>query len=198
MHWTLQEASTWLAKPHIANAFGFILYTDRHANVAKVLADDDYWRGLSERTGERWPIFALRRPPGTSERPQPVPGRLPILQEIWKEPAENKMLLAELGLDSTKKPYLAICSLVDEEQMLVHTIELSDDSVEAAHASLREALDAVTLAVDDVSPRNIKSAEGVHAAIDLTVTDLKQRKWIKKVLPLLKVFKSIFGGHPSP
>jgi hypothetical protein len=197
MHWTLQEASTWLAKPHIANAFGFILYTDRHANVAKVLADDDYWRGLSERTGERWPIFALRRPPGTSERPQPVPGRLPILQEIWKEPAENKMLLAELGLDSTKKPYLAICSLVDEAQMLVHTIELSDDSVEAAHASLREALDAVTLAVDDVSPRNIKSAEGVHAAIDLTVTDLKQRKWIKKVLPLLKVFKSIFGGHPS-
>lgn len=197
MNWVLQEVSAWQAKPHIANAFGFVLYTDRHANLAKVLADDLFWRGLSDRSGERWPIFVLKRPEGTFQPVNVKPGQLPILQEIWKEPAENKLLLEALDLDSTKTPYLAICSLVDEAQVLAHTIELSDDSIEEAHASLREALDAVTRAVDDVSPSNVKSAEGVHAAIELTVSDLKQRRWIKKARPLVTVLKSLFGGRPS-
>ena len=121
-----------------------------------------------------------------------------MMVEVWKEPAENRALLEQLGLDSTKRPYLAICSLVDDEQILVHTIELNDDSVEDAHASLKEALDAATRAIEDVAPRNLKSAEGVHAAIDLTVTDLKQRRSIKKAVPLLKILKGIFGAHPLP
>jgi len=72
---------------------------------------------------------------------------------------------------------------------------LNDDSLEAAHAALKEALDAATRAIEDVDAENLKSAEGLQAAIDLTLTDLKQRRWIKKALPLVSVFRKLFGAH---
>jgi hypothetical protein len=197
MHWVIEEATTWLAKDGIANAFGLVLYTDRHSNLAKVLGDDVFWRGLDDRTGDRWPIFVLKRPPGGTERPVRRPGQLKMMVDVWREPAENRAILEQLGLASTRRPYLAIYSVLDDEHTLVQTVALSDDSVEDAHATLKDALDAATRAIEDVAPANIKSADGMQAAVDIVVTDLKQRRMIKKAMPLLKIFKSFFGGHPA-
>jgi hypothetical protein len=152
-HWVLAQANEWLGKEHIANAFGLVLYTDRHSNTATVLADEIFWCGLNERTGERWPVFVLKRPAGHPESGPFRPGEL------------------------------------------AQTIELNDDSLEAAHAALKEALDAATRAIEDVDAANLKSAEGLQAAIDLSLTDLKQRRWIKKALPLVSVFRKLFGAH---
>src|SRR5205085_6566377 len=115
-HWVLAQANEWLGKEHIANAFGLVLYTDRHSNTAAVLADEIFWRGLNERTGERWPVFVLKRPAGHPESRPARPGELGLLVEVWREPKENKELLAQLGLTSTKNPYLVVYSLVEDDQ----------------------------------------------------------------------------------
>jgi hypothetical protein len=195
MHWVLSQATEWLGKESIANAFGLVLYTDRHANTASVLANELFWRGLNERTGERWPVFVLKRPAGQVESRPSRPGELGLLVEVWREPNENKELLAQLDLSSTKNPYLVVYSLLDSDRTLAQTIELNDDSLEAAHAALKEALDAATRAIEDVDAANLKSAEGVQAALDLTLTDLKQRRWIKKALPLVSILRKLFGAH---
>jgi hypothetical protein len=194
MHWVIAQAQDWLAREHIANAFGLVLYTDRHSNTAKVLADEQFWRGLHERTGERWPVFVLKRPPGHAELAPTRPGQLPLMVPVWREPQENALLLAQLGLPSTEQPHLVIHSLLDDEQTLVQTIELSEDSVEAAHAALKEALDAATRAIEDIEPANLKSAEGVQAALDLSVTDLKQRRMIRKAMPFAQILGRLLGG----
>ena len=195
MHWVVTQANEWLAKEGIANAFGLVLFTDRHPYTASVLEDAAFWRGLDERSGPCWPIFVLKRMPSHVEVPPTRPGELGLLVPVWMEPVENQPLLEKLGLDSSENPHLIIYSMLDEEQTLVQSVELSEASKEAAYASLKEALDAATRAIDDLAEANLKSAEGVQAALDLTLTDLKQRRWVKKAMPLLGVLRKLFGGR---
>jgi len=194
MHWIIAEAKDWLDKPGIANAFGLVLYTDRHANTRKILLDVDYWKGLDERTGDRWPVFVVKKAPGRLETPPAKPGELNLLIPIWKEPSENKKLLKELSLDSTQDPYLLVYSVVNDRDVLFHTVKLSEDSFEAAHKALKEALDAATTAIDDLHEANLKDAEGVNAALDLTLTHLKHWKLAKKGIPLIGILKKLIGA----
>lgn len=39
---------------------GFIVYSLKHANVAKVVRDEDYWNELNAISGPNWPIFCVR------------------------------------------------------------------------------------------------------------------------------------------
>lgn len=196
MDWFFAEAKAWLQKAEIANAFGLVLYTDRHSNLAKVLNDDLHWRGFHDRTGPRWPVFALRRPLADGVA-APAGRSLSIMVDVKKEPNEIVEYYERLGLGSTEHPYLAVFSITDADEALFHTVRLSDDSVPEALASLRAALDAATLAIDDVRPGNIKSAEGVHAAADLALTDLRHRQLLTKAMPLLKLLGKLFGAHPA-
>lgn len=194
MHWTIAQAKEWLAKPGIANAFGIVLYTDRHVHTGKVLNDPDFWRGLDERTGDRWPVFVFKKPPGTLEKPPTKPGSLDLLVPVWKEPNENKKILKELSLKSTQDPYLLVYSVLDDDTVLYHTVKLSEESFDAAYQSLKEALDAATTAIEDLREANLKNAEGVNAALDLTLTHLKDWKLAKKGIPLLGTLKKILGA----
>jgi hypothetical protein len=176
VHWTIAQAKEWLAKPGIANAFGIVLYTDRHVHTGKVLNDPDFWRGLDERTGDRWPVFVFKKPPGTLEKPPTKPGSL------------------DLSLKSTQDPYLLVYSVLDDDTVLYHTVKLSEESFDAAYQSLKEALDAATTAIEDLREANLKNAEGVNAALDLTLTHLKDWKLAKKGIPLLGTLKKILGA----
>jgi hypothetical protein len=197
MDWFFAEAKAWLQKAEIANAFGLVLYTDRHSNLAKVLNDDLHWRGFHDRTGPRWPVFALRRP-APAGAPAPARRSMSIFVEVPKEPNEIVEYFEHLGLGSTEHPWLVVFSITDADEALFHTVRLNDDTVPDALTSLRAALDAATTAIDDVRPENIKSAEGVHAATEITLTDLKQRQRLTKAMPLLKLLGKLFGAHPAP
>jgi hypothetical protein len=193
MHWTIAEAKEWLDKPGIANAFGLILHTDRHVHTGKVLNDPDFWKGLDERTGDRWPVFVLKGAPGKLEKPPAKPGSLDLLVPIWKEPNENRKILEELALRSTQDPYLLVYSVLTDDTVLYHTVKLSEESFEAAYDALKEALDAATTAIEDLHEANLKSAEGVNAALDLTLTHLKDWKRVRKGISLYGMLKKILG-----
>ena len=40
--------------------YGFIMYTQRHSYIIKVLRDDDFWNELDEISGANWPIFSVK------------------------------------------------------------------------------------------------------------------------------------------
>ena len=40
----------------ISKIYGFIMYTQRHSYIIKVLRDDDFWNELDEISGANWPI----------------------------------------------------------------------------------------------------------------------------------------------
>ena len=44
----------------ISKIYGFIMYTQRHSYIIKVLRDDDFWNELDEISGANWPIFSVR------------------------------------------------------------------------------------------------------------------------------------------
>jgi hypothetical protein len=175
-----------------------VLHTDSHSNTAHVLNDESFWRGLDERSGQRWPVFAMRAIPGKTVTPNARPGDLSLMVAVYREPKENKEILDALGLDSSERPYLVVCSLLNDEEMLVQSVALSEESLEAAHKALKEGLDAATTAIEDLTPERIKSAQSVYNAVELTFTDLKHKRLIKKAVPLLGLLKKLFSQVSAP
>jgi len=57
MSWLDTLVVQYRADQTLADIFGVILYTDTHANIKKVLRDEDYWRSFDEVSGRRLAVF---------------------------------------------------------------------------------------------------------------------------------------------
>lgn len=186
-NWAIQMAEHWKQREDIVHAFGLILYTDSHPHLKKVLGDNDYWAALNEISGPKWPVFSIKPQQGTYGFPNLPPGHIGMMVQVWKEPRENKTLLSAFGLKSTEElPVLVVFCLGPEDSVWLHSISIKHDSVETAYSSLKGALDAATTAINDILPENSKNAEGIHAALDLTITSFKQWQLAKRGLDIFK------------
>ena len=195
MNWLSQLVEHWSHKDGIANAFGLILYTDAHPHIKKVLADNDYWNALDKISSSRWVIFSIRAKPGHYSYPNHrlPPGAIGMMIGVWKEPDENEYLLQEFEIKSTEKlPQLIVFAKGTNGEILSQSIRLDDFSKEKAYDSLKNAIKIISKAIDDVLPENIKSAEGVYTAIDMSVSNYKQWQLIKKGVLYLKWIKDLF------
>lgn len=178
----------------LVDIFGVILYTDAHPHVKKVLADEDYWRAIDEVSGPKWAVFSIKPNQGHFELPSSQPGALSFLVPVWKEPNDNKQILQDFGIMSTKDlPLLLVFTRGARDEILKLSLNIKDENVELAYTSLRKAIEIVTRAVDQIDPKYLKNSEGVFYAVDMAVGDFKKwelfRKgidlflWIKKFLP---------------
>ncbi|MCL4873565.1 hypothetical protein KJ039_05750 [bacterium] len=182
----------WKDKEGIANIYGVVLYTDAHAHIKKILADSDYWTALDEISGPRWAIFSVRAKAGFYEMPSPPPGMICMMIRVWKEPHENKLLLKEFEIESTEKlPQLLIFAEGENGEILKETIRLDDSAPEKAYESLKNGIKVVSEAIRNVSPENLKSAEGVYAAVNLSISNYKQWQRIKKGISFVKWIKEL-------
>ena len=169
-----------------ASAFGVVLLTDRHANLRKVLNDDDYCKALHDISGSRWTVFVARAKPGRTEIPSFPPGTIGMMYMRWVEPRENAELIAALGLNSTQSlPCLVVLFPDEDGNALTHIVRLDDKTLEEAFASLKDSIGAVTEAIDGVLPENLKNAEGIHAAVALRLESVRHWRFVKKALPFL-------------
>jgi hypothetical protein len=192
MNWAIQLSEHWKKRGDIVQAFGLILYTDRHVHIKKVLTDNDYWAALDEISGPRWPVFSIKPRQGTIGFPDLPPGHIGMMVPVWKEPRENKPLLQTFGLSSTEDlPKLVVYCSGPNNEVLSHAISLKDGSVEEAYGSLKAALEAATRAVEDIRPENSTNGEGIHAALSITITSHKQWELIKSGFNLFKLLKDI-------
>jgi hypothetical protein len=191
MNWLNNLVEQYRYKDEIASIFGVILYTEAHANIIKVLRDDDYWTALNVITGPHWIIFSIRPSKGKTSHP---PGTMGRMEEIWMEPEENKALLREFELKSTENLPLFIVFAKDEDgEILKHSLQLKDTSIEEAYGSIKEALELVTNAIIGVKPENRKNVLGGFQAVNLAVSEYKGWKkmqkaikfyiWVKRLIP---------------
>ena len=49
----------------LVDIFGLILFTDEHANIKKVINDEDYWSAFNKLSGKRWVIFSSKQKNGS-------------------------------------------------------------------------------------------------------------------------------------
>ena len=203
MNWAVERARS-LRRGDSSNVFGVILFTQKHPNLRRVLHDRLYWDALDEVSGDRWQIFATVAAAGHwdgAPDPQATPtlpdGAIFQMQQVWKEPRENKELLADFQLDDTSDlPSLLVFGESSDGEFYRLTVRLDDGSIERAFASLKGAIGAVTTALEDVRPENFSNVEGVFAAIDLSVTSYKQFSWIKRALPFVSLMAKLSKGLP--
>jgi hypothetical protein len=191
MNWLNSMVKHYRGFDEVADIFGVILYTDEHANIKKVLRDEDRWTAFDKISGLHWIIFAIRPYKGEMVCPQKPPGTSARLVPIWKEPEENKELLEMFEIESTEKLPLLLVFVEDEEgKILKCSLKLKDSSIDNAYGSIKEALHLITNAVERVLPENRKISSGVFSAVRLAVTDYQDWKTFKNFINLISWVKN--------
>lgn len=117
MNWAMRLAEICRGDKSLVDIFGVILYTDLHANIKKVLRDQDYWSSLDELSGNNWAVFCIKPEAGRLDYADSRPGQLGLMIPVWKEPEENMSLLEEFEIDSTRDlPLLLVFTIASRER----------------------------------------------------------------------------------
>jgi len=158
------------------------LYTDRHANIAKVLADDAYWRGFDELTGQRWVVFSARPKEGHSESPD-FGGNAGMMYSIWVEPNENKQLLETFVLRNTcNMPLFIAFTPLKTGEYLQASVRLTDDTMDNARNRIGLVLDEITKVLDKISEQNFRNDKEIFALVNAQVDRIKVTDGIGKLV----------------
>lgn len=185
-----------VGESNISRIYGFILYTEKDAYVAKVLRDDDFWKSLDAISGSSWPIFAARPlQRGSYTTKGYRPNGIGMMIHSWDEPIANKAVLDYFGIQDSKELPLFIAFMWDDSdnlnQVSVHINGHSEDSV---YGSLKEIVSIISRTEAEVLPenkgtvnlfRNVKSAlEG----LEWKISAISRGKVVAKIAEFLSVF----------
>ncbi len=192
MNWVIDSIRSYRDRPGEADVFGVILYTEAHPHIIKLLNDDVYWKALSELSGPRWAVFAIRASQGTLVSPRVLDGSFGFLVPVWKEPTENEELLDFFEIGSSKNlPLLLIFTMGHDGEVLKNEIKLNDFSVEVAFDSIKDALVLVADSLQKIDNDNLKNTYGVYAALSLAVTHHRDWKRVRAGTRIWQWLKSI-------
>lgn len=158
-------------RDNVHDVFGVVLYTEEHPYFVKVLRDEDFWRALNTKSGDRWAIFSIRPERGelVTRFPEAPPGMMQMMIPIseWKEPRENRRLLEALELENTSElPLLVVFAAGPDAELLRAVFKLSGRSEEECYGSLEKAIVAAANAIKDVTKDNIKNTTEVFNLMD--------------------------------
>lgn len=117
---------------------GFIVYSPKHANVAKVVRDEDYWNELNAISGPNWPIFCVR----------------PLLDKCSAavDRKKNEDILNYFYLEDTDRdlPCFVLFAWDDNDNLCMNAYHIDDSSVESTHTSLRHIVTEISAAEEAV------------------------------------------------
>jgi hypothetical protein len=169
-----------------ASVYGVILYTDAHANVKKVLRDEDYWKALDNEAGVQLTVYAIR----ATAVPALPRDALRGFTAVRREPRENEELLEEFDLDDSRAfPLLVVFANEDTQGWRSLSIPLTDRSQDDAYNSLKEAVGLVSSALKGVDEDRLRT-EGAYNAVRYTVKGYKEKKAIARVVEVVERLKS--------
>lgn len=182
-----------------ANLFAVIIYTNAHAYIAKVLADQFFWNALDEISGPQWAIFATRAAKGKLDYPATSPNVIGFLVAVWKEPTKNKGLLKAFELDDTQRLPLLVIFAEDEKGRIEQTcVKLSDSSLESAYDSLRSILGKVAEAIKQIDRKNLRAGARAFYAVQYAVKDYNEKQIMKRMFQFipqgLGLLKALVGS----
>jgi hypothetical protein len=188
MSWALDLARQKLGDGGTQPLFGVILYTDSHANLKKVLRDEDYWRALDELSGPQWFIFSVRARPGHWEYPSPPPGVLAMMIPVWKEPAANRELLETFEIEDTSKLPALVVFAFDGADLFRSVIPLKDSTIESTYSTIKTVVAKIGSALERGN-RNARDSAALFAAVDQELRDYRDKKRIRNAYEVLKTVR---------
>ena len=180
----------------LVDLFGLILYTDANPNLVKVLNDEQYWKSFNIISGTRWLVLSARIVEGHREVPQMQVGALGSLVPAWLEPPENKALLEEFGLETSRDLPLLLLFTWDQDtkQVLQLRIEIKDDTVDVAQKAVREVICRVTEVIERTDPKYRNNAQELIALVDTEELSVKARAFLRKAVPFAKWIAKLING----
>jgi len=193
MNWLQELAKSHPPTDEQANVYGVILYTASHANIRKVINDEEYWKAFDEKSGPRWMVFATRAEPGEYRLPDTHRDSMGLMLSVWKEPRANKKLLDEFQIDSTENlPLLMVFSDPSKGEVRRALLDLDDSSKKDAYGSIKTALGVVAKSLDKIEIEHLHKDTAYDAA-DLAIENHRQWENIKKGVGAFDKIKSYFS-----
>lgn len=174
-----------------AKIFGFILFTDAHPNIIKVLKDDDYWKALNS-ISEGWIIYSIKPKQGIREFSNPPEGTLGMLISIWKEPIENLKLLELFEIKSTETLPCFVAFCTEGENIKRTVYELDCSSVDNAYNDLNKIISIISKTVDKILPE-YKNSNSVYREVKSDIESIITWEKIKKAIKLLSWLKNLLS-----
>jgi hypothetical protein len=179
------------ANDNVAHLFGVVLYTDEHANIKKVLRDDDYWSAFNELTGDDFAVFSIRPKKGEHSVPKMPMGSMGMMVPIWIEPKENRKIIELFELEDTQRlPMLLLFTEVNDSYLSIK-LPLKESSVETAYNAIKSQLEFSCRAIADVKKENFKNAEGLYAALSLRHDDRQKWSLLTRGIGVYKYLKDL-------
>jgi hypothetical protein len=181
--------------------FGLILFSDEHANIVKVLGDEDYWLALNEISGEAVGIFSVK--PSRRDQKKRIrqindaakrksgdgPFVLNYLTSLGSDPYETLELVKAFHLSHTSPPRLVVFARLPDDSIAQCDISLSDESTDEAYARLRKLMELVAMSASRITVNNRANTKGVVEAFACEFREYECReKLISTVswIPFLK------------
>lgn len=191
MNWLTQRVNARGSREGEALLYGVVLFTDAHANVRKVLQDQDYWDAFDYESGSRWAVFATIAARGTfGYRNFPL-GTLGMMVSVRKEPVANHELLEDFGLSSTQQlPVLMVFAYQEDGGLRSAALALDDTSMDAAYNSLKRTLRLVSDTLDRVDDENLQSS-GAFDSVQYAVKGYNEKKAIVRAVSVIERLKSL-------
>ncbi len=188
----------------ISKIYGFIMYTQRHSYIIKVLRDDDFWNELDEISGANWPIFSVRPRKEiqysrvcnnglgnlSSTRDTPL---YQMMTVTGSEPNYNREFLKLFSLDELIDLPCFVTFIWRNEHEIEQVIwKLSNKNEEEAFDSIREVVEIISRTESEILPEYKKNNEvfrNVKSAIEATIF----RQKIIRSTNIIKNLKEYFS-----
>jgi hypothetical protein len=161
--------------------------------------DVPHYRSRLQQCAVSAQMIQEREPKREKQQEQQMQHQMQQMQQpLWYDGAgitDAQELLRTLGLSDslTSLPQLLIVVPIDSEDAYVRALPLNARTADDAYQSLRQTLLSITQVFEDISPENLKNAEGVIAAFDLARHEAGVFQAAKVALRLFTFAKQIFA-----
>lgn len=182
-----------------ACAVGVVLYSNRHANVARALKSGEFWRKITAESGAKWALFAIREGALFRSLSPPFPVFTATLTvSIDLNPVHNESIAKFLQLPSEYYfPCVAVFAIGDDEEVFVAHARIKDATQDLAEDSLSEIIRAVSEAVDGVAAENLGNARGLMTAIGYRLSELRDIRVLRNGWRVAKELRAWLKLRPS-
>lgn len=128
-----------------SNIYGFVLFSEAHPYVRKVMMDDDFWDEFDVKSGANWPIFSVKA------------------LEDKKDSSYNRKACEFFNLKNADEdlPCMIIFALDDKEKEIAYqrSYKIKGKTVDEVHQSILSVIESVAEVEKVIRENNDKGIE---------------------------------------
>ena len=185
-----------------SNIYGFILYTNLHPYVKKVLRDSDFWQEFNDKSGNTWPIFAVRPLEPKNERivgGDGGNGCIGMMIKVSDETTYNKNALEFFHLGDSEKDLPCLVIFANDrkkEKILQRIYKIKGKTTDEVHNSMLSVIESVAEMEKCILDNN--SIEKLHETyvyeeVNKALDQLEFKEFVRNKLPITSSVASFVG-----